>query len=130
MCDAQNGRITKLPVRRRTWGAVIPVGGFVMRCNFRSLACASGVLFVVLAGGVVARGNSGIQLPMNQYAPGSESATLVTNGNFESGATGWTSSGNIITAAPIYSNTSNNGLLSAQMNDNASPASYSQNAPA
>jgi hypothetical protein len=71
-----------------------------------------------------------VQLPLSQYAPGSESAQLVTNGGFESGALNWTPTGNIITAAPIFSNTSNNGLLSAQMNDTASPASYSQAAPA
>src|SRR5947208_1071356 len=98
----------------------------MMQRIFRSLTCA-GALVVFAA--QFAHANSGIQLPLNQYSAGSESTTLVSNGNFESGASGWTPSGNIITAAPIFSNTSNNGLLAAQMNDASNPASFTQNAP-
>src|SRR5262245_52737219 len=69
-----------------------PVRRVVMQGLFRSLTCVV-ALSLLFALDNAARANSGIQLPLNQYAPGSETATNVTNGNFEAGATGWTASG-------------------------------------
>ena len=68
----------------------------------RFIACAAGAVSPLILLAQSGLANSGIQLPLSQYAPGSETTTNVSNGNFEAGATGWTGSGNIITAAPIF----------------------------
>jgi len=83
--------------------------------------------------GAAAFGNSGTQLPLSQYQAGTESTTLVPNGNFESVSgsdpTGWTEVGNLNTATPTFVNTTNTGSFAAQQSgptftDNST---YSQN---
>src|SRR5215510_6726144 len=51
------------------------------KMHFRFAACAG---FIAVLFASVAHANTGIQLPLNQYQSGTETTTLVPNGNFES----------------------------------------------
>lgn len=50
---------------------------------------------------VVARATVGHALPLNQYQAGTENTTLITNGNFENGTTGFSVGGDGTVGAPI-----------------------------
>jgi hypothetical protein len=86
-------------------------------------------------------GNSGTQLPLNQYQAGLEQTTLVPNGSFEDpgpvdgtgdhpNPTGWTRDGNMFAGTPTFSNLTNTGSFAAQLRDTLFPGSYTQPAPA
>src|SRR5678816_2676141 len=79
----------------------------------------------------LARANSGIHLPLSQYQAGTEQATLVPNGNFETitgaDADGWTELGQFQAAPHVGPN-----VLAAVMGSYAAQSStdesrYSQN---
>jgi hypothetical protein len=50
---------------------------------------------------VVARANAGHALPLNQYQAGTETTTLIPNGDFENGTTGFSVGGDATVGAPF-----------------------------